>query len=277
MLLACNSSLNLPSAPESRKATPRFFLDCCTPGRRLFDEEKTMRKGKDITGDRFGKLVAMAFHSQSPYKDGGKRWLFKCDCGNEIIRHIHEARNVGHCGCMTDQHLAEGHKKIIKHGMAGTKDYQAWDAMRQRCVNPNNSAYSYYGGRGIKVCERWMKSFENFLSDMGPRPPKATIDRRDNNGNYEPGNCVWATRKEQQQNRRGNVYYTIGAETKCLMEWCEQYNISYGAVRGRVNRGWDVEKAITTSPNAKFDGSAFRTKQHYEQFQQSNFDGALNS
>ncbi len=126
--------------------------------------------------------------------------------------------------------------------------YPAWRAMRDRCNNPNVDSYPRYGGRGIKVCDRWMDSFVNFITDMGEPPTiKHTIERDDNSGNYCPNNCRWATQSEQQRNTRRNVFYTINGESKCLVEWCELYGINYKFVWHRINReGWEVVAALTT-------------------------------
>lgn len=117
--------------------------------------------------------------------------------------------------------------------------------MKAACNNPNHHNYANYGGRGITMCERW-KSFENFLADMGERPSRQhTIDRIDNNGNYEPGNCRWATPRQQLTNKRNNVRLTFNGETMTLMEWSERYNLLFETLRGRLKRGWSVEDALT--------------------------------
>lgn len=118
--------------------------------------------------------------------------------------------------------------------------------MIQRCNNPKNVKYPRYGGRGIVVCERW-KSFPAFLDDMGPKPtPAHTIERIDNDGNYEPANCRWATKYEQNRNRAGNRNLTIGGETLTMTDWARRYGISVGCIRHRIERGWDDARAVTT-------------------------------
>lgn len=144
-----------------------------------------MAKFINIAGMRFGQLVATAFVSP--------RWLCQCDCGRSSLVRSNSLR-TGHtrsCGCG---------KGDYRHGRARDSIYRIWVGILQRCNNPKRTEFRYYGGRGISVCERWLK-FENFLLDVGERPLNHSIDRIDNAGNYEPGNVRWATRKEQMKNK----------------------------------------------------------------------------
>jgi len=133
----------------------------------------------------------------------------------------------------------------VKHGLSKTIEYRTWYAMLQRCRNPRNPAFGRYGGRGITVCDRW-QLFENFYADTGPRPTlRHSIDRIDNDGNYEPGNCRWATTHEQARNRSDNYLIEWRGETRCLSEWCEIVGLTYSTVKGRLDSGWPVERALT--------------------------------
>lgn len=131
-------------------------------------------------------------------------------------------------------------------------EYAAWASMIQRCTNPNSRAWSRYGGRGIKVCDRWRESFDAFVDDLGPRPgPYASIDRIDNEGHYEPDNCRWATEKQQQRNKRDNLRITVGDETLTLVEWSERTGIARTTISNRIYKGWDPAAAVTTPPEKK--------------------------
>jgi len=138
------------------------------------------------------------------------------------------------------------------HGGTYTPEYRSWQMMKSRCRNPNNASYKNYGGRGIKICKRWINSFENFLKDMGPRPSaQHTLDRKNNDGNYTPKNCQWATKKEQVANRRPTSFssrmITYKGETLTIVAWAHRVGIKGGTLHARLTYcRWDVERALTT-------------------------------
>lgn len=198
-----------------------------------------MRKRIDISGQRFGKLIAV---SRCNTGSRHTKWTCRCDCGATTDVRLDCLRSGASksCGCSS----------VVppkSHGMSGTPDYKTWIGMIARCTDQNHKSYHNYGGRGISVCERWANSIEMFIADMGPRPTqKHTIDRVDNDGNYEPGNCRWATTKEQGRNKRVNRYVTYRGESKCVAEWAEQFGIHKDAIYDRLSSGWSIEEALTT-------------------------------
>lgn len=128
--------------------------------------------------------------------------------------------------------------------------YRVWVSMKQRCHNPKSKAFGLYGARGIGVCDRWLHSFANFDRDMGPRPPGLTVERIDNDGPYSPDNCRWATRAEQNRNRRGRLRFTFQGRTQILAEWAREFGISSGTLRHRLlTFHWPIERALTAPPD----------------------------
>lgn len=160
-----------------------------------------------MIGMRFGRLVVTASAPSHRSPDGRprKRWVCACDCGTQAVRlgeHLRAGRSISG-GCLRRELMAMVGAANRQHGATKTPEFRTWQGLIQRCTNPNARAWANYGGRGIRVCDAWLKSFEAFLADVGTRPDSSlTLDRIDNDGHYEPGNVRWATKLEQTRNRR---------------------------------------------------------------------------
>lgn len=204
--------------------------------------ESGVIKGKRLrpleTGERFGRLTVLAKGPKLASSNHG-RYACICDCGRVSLPRQGYLLNgkVRSCGCVTTR----------THGKRHTPEYTVWAGMKDRCLRPNSQRWKHYGGRGITVCDRWKDSFENFLADMGPKPtPEHSIDRVDNNGNYEPSNCRWATHTEQSRNRRTNLLITYRGQTKSLGVWCALLGLERGTVKHRLRTGWTLDEAFQT-------------------------------
>jgi hypothetical protein len=205
----------------------------------------------DLTGKRFGRLVVLDLAAP---KGKARAWSCRCDCG-AITVSVGRNLSNGHtrsCGCMR-----------IKHGeYAGnslpTPELAAWKSMLDRCGNPHSTGWSSYGGRGVVVCELWRLSFDAFLADMGRRPSELhSIDRIDVNGNYEPGNCRWATPAEQANNKRNTMRITIGDASLSVPEWSRLTGVHKDTILGRLERGWDPALAVSAEPQRSNKGSRY--------------------
>ncbi len=158
-----------------------------------------------------------------------------------------------HCGATTKAHgrkFCSPQCRSFKHGhgtQGGSRTYRSWHAMRQRCLNANDSAFYHYGARGVTVCERW-NSFETFLADMGECPPGLTLDRIDSAGHYTPDNCRWASRWQQAQNLQANRRITWNGETRTIGEWAVHLGMNRKLLETRIDRGWDIGRALTAPP-----------------------------
>ncbi len=201
-----------------------------------------------MIGRRFGRLVVIARAGTTG--SGSPTFEARCDCGSITIVMGANLRNGNtvSCGCFMRSNSAARGRLRVKHGACRRgqrhREYMIWAGMIQRCSNPDRQQFANYGGRGIRVCARWAHSFEAFLADMGPRPSlKHTLDRINNDGDYEPGNCRWATPQEQANNKRSSRLLTMNGETLSMMEWARRFGISYWTLRWRLDKGISLEQA----------------------------------
>ena len=185
-----------------------------------------MGKRLDITGVRYGRLVAVALTA-----DGD--WLCKCDCGRETRKSAGGLRggHVRSCGCR-------------KNGLSSHPLYWRWAGMIARCTNPNHVGYKNYGGRGVTVCDHWL-TFENFMTDMGEPAPGQTLERRENSKGYQKDNCFWASAAEQSRNTRRNVWITLDGVRLTIRDWEHRIGVKRGVIQRRLDLGWPPEQAVS--------------------------------
>ena len=216
-----------------------------------FEERNMIGCFQDLTGQRFGRLIVVKRAENT--KSGDARWMCKCDCGNETIVKAKNLKSGGtkSCGCLQKEIARETCKvHSATHRMSKTTIYNDWNSMKQRCYNPNSEKYHRYGERGIIVCDRWRDSFEAFYEDVSKLPHFGeqgyTLNRIDNDGNYEPNNVEWATPKEQANNRQSNHLLTFNDKTQTIVQWAYETGIKSATIARRLKKGWSVEKALTT-------------------------------
>ena len=199
------------------------------------------RTAIEMTGKKFGRLTVIGIFARSE-KNGEIQWSCLCDCGGQTVAFGSSLRqgNKISCGC-----AANTGEQSIKHGLHGAPGYYSWACMIQRCKNMKSTKWKDYGGRGITVCDRWLR-FENFFEDMGPKPPGKTLDRIDNSNGYEPDNCRWATPLQQGRNTRRNIILRNNGKAMTLSQWAEEIGVNYYTLHKRLCRGWDDEKVLTT-------------------------------
>ena len=206
---------------------------------------KDSKNLKDLTGQRFGRLVVVGLHPTNTRKT---YWVCQCDCGNmKVVRSDSlQCGAIRSCGCLKKEQdkknlvLGNGRRKFAETGVkvGGTRLYYTWQGMKSRCYDEHDARYDRYGGRGIKICDEWKDDFMAFRSWAlsNGYADDLTIDRIDNDGDYCPDNCRWATHKEQSRNRSSNINIKIGNSTRTLTEWCEIFQVDYKIVHGRYKR-----------------------------------------
>ena len=203
-----------------------------------------MKKVIDLTGQKFGRLTVKG-RLENRDKNGRVVWRLLCDCGNEVVFDAGRFKygNTASCGCLRKELVGDDHRT---HGLSKTPIYNCWLSIKKRCYNEQNQDYHLYGGRGIRVCDRWMK-FENFYADMGERPEGMSIDRIDYNGDYTPENCRWATATQQARNKRNTKVVEYGGITKPIRDFCDELSLNASTVMTRLNQQhWTVDRALST-------------------------------
>lgn len=199
----------------------------------------------DRTGVRYGRLVVQGRAG----KQGTKLlWKCRCDCGGGIVvtGNSLTTGNTKSCGCASRDAVIGRNKAMAKHGLTNSPEFYVWQGAKRRCYGAKSPNYPRYGGRGIKMCDRWRDSFINFYADMGPRPsPRHQLDRINNDGDYEPGNCRWAMPHTQAINRSTTIRLTINGETKPVGDWSRECGISALLIMNRIRSGWTANRAIT--------------------------------
>lgn len=199
----------------------------------------------DLTGMKFTRLTVI---KQAPRTRHMTEWECVCECDPKtvvIVQGVNlKSGATRSCGCFKKDNAAAN---ATKHGMIKSPEYRVWCHMIGRCHNPTDAGFKWYGERGIVVCEKWRESFGNFFADIGAKPSvKHQIDRfPNNNGNYEPGNVRWATKSQNQRNKRNNRILTVNGESMSLIEWAERTGINAGTIKSRLKKGLSVELALT--------------------------------
>jgi hypothetical protein len=205
----------------------------------------------DLTGMIFGRLHVV---KRAENHGGRTAWVCTCECGEQAIvmtKLLQNGRTTS-CGCRRREVAsATLIAAMTIHGQTDTYAYQCWRSMKLRCYTKTSTGYENYGGRGIKVCDRWRDSFEAFIADMGQPPSeKHTIERCDVNGDYTPSNCCWATKIEQGNNKRNNDLLEFNGRKQTRAEWAREFDINYETLSWRLANGWPVSKALTVHPGA---------------------------
>ena len=199
-----------------------------------------------LDGKRFGRWTV------SKRAEGNwhhPRYICTCDCGmtRTVRAHLLRGGQSQSCGCLAAEQVGARGRAAKQHGDCANKQttpiYDAWKNMRRRCSYQPHPEFHNYGGRGISVCERW-QNFENFKADMNPRPDGHSIERIDNNGNYEPSNCRWVPRNEQPRNTRRTKFLTLNGRRQCLSAWSRERGIPLNTLAYRVSKGWTAKRAL---------------------------------
>ena len=203
-------------------------------------------KAIDLTGNIYGRLTVL---SRAESIKGRAVWDCACSCGGAKAVAASELKKGGtkSCGCLAnEQRKAAAQSRCHEFSRANLyREHKTWSGMKARCYDPENMAYPFYGGKGVKVCDEWLASFEAFFRDMGKRPAGMTLDRKESTGDYCADNCRWGTLKEQANNRANNHYLTHNGETLTIAQWSERTGLKQRCIWNRINRGWPIHRALS--------------------------------
>lgn len=205
------------------------------------------KRTENLTGKVFNRLTVLEYAGLGVQNQA--KWKCACACGNEVTVYAISLKteNTKSCGCL-NRELIRSRKSRLTHGMRNSLEYGTWCSIKRRCYNPNQQNYERYGGRGIRMCDRWLNSFENFYEDMGPKPThNHTIERKDSSKDYSPDNCIWLPSRYQSKNRRTVIKIAHQGKEMILKDWSRELGIPYLTLYTRIQKlGWSHEKALTT-------------------------------
>jgi hypothetical protein len=215
-----------------------------------------IRIAKSFESETFGRLTTIGPKFMLPVGNKGEhkaKQVCRCECGNLLVvttGNLHSSTATS-CGCIRHEKLVQ---RNTTHRKSKSAEYRVWSSIQQRCYNPKMTQYCDWGGRGIRVCDRWLepngRGFLNFLEDMGPKPRgrRYSIERRRGDENYCPENCHWATSTEQNRNRRNNRLLIFNGKTQCLAAWAEELGMSQSTLGRRIRQGWTIEQVLAKHP-----------------------------
>lgn len=201
---------------------------------------------KDISGQTFNRWTVIGYDYGSSKKEA--RWVCKCACGDykSVSGSSLRKKTSKSCGCLKGEIASKIGKQTKTHGLSGHRVYNLYQSMVNRCHSPNHISYKNYGAKGVRVCDRWLNSFESFIEDMGVPNPNDSIDRINNNLGYHPDNCRWVGKEKQNRNKSNNIKLTFSGRTMNMADWAREINIGISTLYARYKAGWSDDRIIST-------------------------------
>lgn len=256
----CNQSGGCGDGPQKQGSEKGYDQGRADSGSKKGVGDKTaMRSAESRIGEKYGRLRLVTVLGRRMYGRQMKTMCeARCDCGKTITIMVESlaSGNTKSCGCLQIDASTQTCLARTKHGMTKQSSpyrdlYDIWKGLIRRCHNSRSRAYANYGGRGVRVCEKWRASIEDFIADMGPRPSGASIDRINNDGDYEPGNCRWATRRQQALNTRRNVKINWQGQVMCMSEFAERCGVTRRVISRRLAAGWSADRIAALGTESK--------------------------